>query len=978
MIGRAGWQAVTSPRVGARRAYAPTMSTALVRALAAAALLSLVLGFLLSGRVAGGGSSAPAAARGYQREGLLSLPVGARGAVSAALGAGAPAYAVSGTGGSLHAVNRAQHLSATFASSGVSIRSGGGALGLSLRGVGYGTSLAPLGQTSPRAHANRVLYARGDVSEWYANGPLGLEQGFTVAHAPARPASGPLTLAMALSGNLRPVLGAKGQSVTLTRGGRTVLRYTGLVASDARGHVLHSWLQLAGGRLLLRVNSYGAHYPLRVDPYVQQGETLLPSEEISSVALSADESTLLIGDSAYNGNTGAAWVFTRSGGTWTEQAQLTGKEESGEGEFGDSVALSADGDTALIGGLADDKFKAPDGFVGAAWVFTRSSSTWAQQGKKFTGGEEVLETFGSRFGESVALSEDGNTALIGGGEDHNGRGAAWVFTRSGETWTQQGKKLTGVGETGPFGSDFGFSVALSSDGDTAVIGGWSDNDFAGAAWVFTRTGETWTQQGSKLTGGEEKGEPRFAQTLALSADGNTALMGGFSDDEYEPGKWAGAAWVFTRSGETWSQQGKKLTAEGEAEEGDFGDGVALSGEGNIAMIARSGSELVYTRSGETWSEVERLKDAGRPVALSSEGSTAVIVDEAGGVRVFGTGARAPRAPAALTGPASGVTVAAATLNATVNPNGSAVSACQFQYGTSGAYGASAPCGSLPGSGESPVAVAAAIAGLSANTTYHFRIVATNAGGTSYGGDASFTTGANAPGVITGAASALTFGSAAVNATVNPEGSVVGACQFQYGTSSAYGASVPCAALPGSGGAPVAVSAAIAGLSASATYHFRIVATNAGGTSYGGDASFTTPLAAPVLSAVGMTNKRFSVGQHSTAKSASAPVGTTFRFTLSEAARLTIAITRPRPGLMRGKACVAPTHALERAHAKRCTRAVAVDELTRASEPQGSDRVAFTGRVAGRALAVGPYSAVLQAGNAGGKSKALTVAFFVVS
>ena len=97
----------------------------------------------------------------------------------------------------------------------------------------------------------------------------------------------------------------------------------------------------------------------------------------------------------------------------------------------------------------------------------------------------------------MALSSDGNTALIGGPNDNSGVGAAWVFTRSSEKWTQQGAKLTGGGESGV--GKFGASVALSSDGNTALIGGPNDGPFpVGAVWVFTRSGSVWTQQGAKL------------------------------------------------------------------------------------------------------------------------------------------------------------------------------------------------------------------------------------------------------------------------------------------------------------------------------------------------------------------------------------------------------------------------------------------------------------------------------------------------
>jgi hypothetical protein len=200
-------------------------------------------------------------------------------------------------------------------------------------------------------------------------------------------------------------------------------------------------------------------------------------------------------------------------------------------------------------------------------VFTRSGSTWTQQGGKLTGTGDTT----AKFGDGVALSADGDTALIGGDTDSGG-GAAWAFTRSGSTWTQQGGKLTGAGASGD--GQFGDPVALSADGNTALIGGITDNSFVGAAWVFTRSGSTWTQQGGKLTAGGESGEGTFGAGLALSADGNAALIGGFRDNAS-----AGAVWEFARSGSTWTQQGDKLAGTGE-----FGAGIALSADGNIALI----------------------------------------------------------------------------------------------------------------------------------------------------------------------------------------------------------------------------------------------------------------------------------------------------------------------------------------------------------------------------------------------------------
>jgi hypothetical protein len=199
----------------------------------------------------------------------------------------------------------------------------------------------------------------------------------------------------------------------------------------------------------------------------------------------------------------------------------------------------------------------------------------------------------------------------------------------------------------------------------------------------------------------------------------------------------------------------------------------------------------------------------------------------------------PNPPTVVTEAASAVTQTSATLHASVNPNGGEVSECKFEYGTTTAYGSSVSCSKLPGSGTSPVQVSASVAGLSPNTIYHFRISATNAGGTSKGSDEGFTTLPPPPTVATERASSVTQTSATLNGKVNPNGSEVKECKFEYGTSTAYGSSAPCAPAPGSGTSPVAVSAAASGLSARTTYHFRVSATNAGGTSTGSDRTFST-------------------------------------------------------------------------------------------------------------------------------------------
>jgi hypothetical protein len=229
------------------------------------------------------------------------------------------------------------------------------------------------------------------------------------------------------------------------------------------------------------------------------------------------------------------------------------------------------------------------------------------------------------------------------------------------------------------------------------------------------------------------------------------------------------------------------------------------------------------------------------------------VTQTGGARItsasfqYGQGG-----PAVVTGVASEIKATTATLNATVNPNGAAVIECKFEYGKTASlsnvgtqygfnYEASVPCSpgaSELGMGGSPVAVFAAISGLEANATYHFRISARNAEGTSEGTDATFET-VGPPVVDATAASAITESSATLSGTVNPKGGEVTGCKFEYSTDQSHWSPVLCAGLPGSGRNPVAVSAQVNGLTAGTTYYFRISATNEAATEVSLPAAFQT-------------------------------------------------------------------------------------------------------------------------------------------
>jgi hypothetical protein len=373
--------------------------------------------------------------------------------------------------------------------------------------------------------------------------------------------------------------------------------------------------------------------------FTQQGNKLVGTGAVNSptgvlqgisVGLSSDGNTAIVGASADNGYRGATWIFTRSGVLWNQQgSKLVGTGATGLANQGASVAISSDGNTAIVGGYRDNNY------VGAAWVFTRSGNVWSQQGSKLVGSGVVGEAY---QGWSAAISSDGNTAIVGGHVDNNSTGAAWIYTRSGDVWSQQGSKLVGTGAVnGPGGIYQGISVSLSSDGNTAMIGGMLDDTSKGAVWVFTRTAGVWSQQGSKLVGTGAVGGAQQGFSVSQSSDGNTAIVGGRSDNNG-----TGAVWVFTRTAGIWSQQGSKLVGTGAVGVAVQGASVSLSGDGDVALVggyadsSNAGATWVFTRSGNVWSQqgskmvgtgaanIPYRALQGYSVALSSDGITAIV------------------------------------------------------------------------------------------------------------------------------------------------------------------------------------------------------------------------------------------------------------------------------------------------------------------------------------------------------------------
>ena len=443
------------------------------------------------------------------------------------------------------------------------------------------------------------------------------------------------------------------------------------------------------------------------------------------VAISSDGNTMAVGaqhessnargidgnqndESAYNA--GAVYVFTGGGATWAQQAYVKASNAEGGDHFGSTVALSDDGNTMAVaaywesGGATGVNGDEADNSIpqaGAAYVFTRSGTTWTQQAyikASNTGVPAVdgVQSDGDQYAFSLALSGDGNTLAVGAvTEDSNATGingdqaddsamsagAVYVYTRTGTDWSQQGyikPPPPAEVDDATNGDMFGYSLALSADGDTLAVGSYDEDGSSrevngpvdgerggsGAAYVFTRAGTTWSQQAYLKVSNVEAGDS-WGIAVALSADGNTLAMGTADedcpatgvnpagcDDDREAATSVGAAAVFVRNGTTWTQQAY-IKASNTGVGDQFGIRLALSGDGDALAVAgpnedsdgqgingtqdnesaiEAGAVYLFTRNGAEWtqqtfvkgSNTEAFDEFGGAVALNGDGRTMVV------------------------------------------------------------------------------------------------------------------------------------------------------------------------------------------------------------------------------------------------------------------------------------------------------------------------------------------------------------------
>ena len=386
----------------------------------------------------------------------------------------------------------------------------------------------------------------------------------------------------------------------------------------------------------------------------------------TSISISADGNTLVVGadeDDGSGTNRGAAYIFIRSGNTWTLQETLddsfTGLDVLEDNDvFGTSISISTDGNILVVGAPLDEGSGTNRG---AVYIFIRSGNIWTLQetlDDSFTG-LDVLEN-SDHFGRSTSLSTDGNILVVGAPlDDGSGtnRGATYIFTRSGNTWTLQktlDDSFTGL-DVLKNNDWLGRSTSISADGNTLVVGAPLDDGSGtdrGATYIFTRSGNTWTLQetldDSFIGLDVLENNDSFGGSTSLSSDGNTLVVRADEDDG--SGIDRGAAYIFIRSGNTWTLQetlDDSFTGLDVLEDNDvFGTSISLSSDGNTLVVgangdygsgADRGAAYIFIRSGNTWTLQETLDDSfigldilensdwfGTSTSLSTDGNILVV------------------------------------------------------------------------------------------------------------------------------------------------------------------------------------------------------------------------------------------------------------------------------------------------------------------------------------------------------------------
>jgi hypothetical protein len=555
---------------------------------------------------------------------------------------------------------------AEHAAQGLSVRFTDAAHIRHISGVDLQASFVELGRADRRVRledcggpllldSHTVVYDRGRLREWWRSGAPGLELGATIAERPGD--SGRVEILLRLRGAQAH---GTGRTLRLLSPTGVTLAMGSLYVKDATGRPLSAAMEARGDAVLFTYEDTDAIYPVVVDPivYVEEQQVIAPDglrrhQLGTSIAMSLDGSRMVVGAIGTGSNlTGSAYVFRRDAEGWVMEQRLDGSEVHLGSQFGLSVAMNADGSLILIGAPLDQMFNLTN--AGLAYAFARTDTTWTE--------EQILMASdamsGDYFGDSVAMSADGTRAIVGArwaDTAGSNAGSAYVFVR-GAQWEEEQRLLAPDRESDDI---FGTSVSIDTDGTRVIVGALLANTGpngtdAGAAYVFLRNGVSWSFE-QKLTAADGGTSDWLGRADSLDGTATRALVSGDGTDVD-----SGPAYVFVRDGTSWTEEAKLIASDRQhGDRGGFSVSLDPAGERALfgahlhdALGSDSGTAYLFVRSGTTWSQEQKLlasnggpmDEFGKAVAISGDGMTAAVgvpvgdigdVDDQGSVYLFG-------------------------------------------------------------------------------------------------------------------------------------------------------------------------------------------------------------------------------------------------------------------------------------------------------------------------------------------------------
>lgn len=297
-----------------------------------------------------------------------------------------------------------------------------------------------------------------------------------------------------------------------------------------------------------------------------------------AVSMNGAGNTVIIGSPRVNSNQGRAYIFTRDGTTWVQEAILDASNDISKQMFGRSVCINNDGSRVIVGTWGANNLQ------GLAYIFIKEGSTWTQETILSASDGAVF----CQFGKSVSIDSVGNRVVVSANRANSQRGQAYIFIRDGSTWTEEAILSASDGADE---DDFGTSVSIDSTGTRVVVGAQYVNSKQGQAYIFVRDGDTWTEEAILRSSGGIDSQ-RFGESVFIGSTGDTVVIGSYG--VHKP-------YIFTKDGTTWIEK-TTLTLDDELTD-SYGVSVSMSGDGNKIAVGThncssySGKALVFNQIG---------------------------------------------------------------------------------------------------------------------------------------------------------------------------------------------------------------------------------------------------------------------------------------------------------------------------------------------------------------------------------------------